>query len=221
MRLVDASQASALLGQPVDLGGWWFARGAWVNPASVCEANLARAGQRLTRQFAREAVRLQQRPDGWQVCDSDGAPLTEAPVLVLANALDARRFEAAAQLPLRTFRGQVTHLPAGTLALDFALCRKGYVAPAGDGRHCLARASRRTTPTGPTAARPRGNLARLERMLPGAAGPWTRRNWTAGSAFAPPARPPAAPGALADPRQAPAGRRPAARRGAPAGALAP
>ncbi len=205
VRLVDASQASALLGQPVDLGGWWFARGAWVNPASVCEANLARAGQRLTRQFAREAVRLQQRPDGWQVCDSDGAPLTEAPVLVLANALDARRFEAAAQLPLRTFRGQVTHLPAGTLALDFALCRKGYVAPAGDGRHCLG-ASFQADDTDP-APRLRdheANLARLERMLPGAAAALdpTQLDGRVGFRAACPDRLPLL-GALADPRQAP------------------
>lgn len=170
VRLVDAAQASALLGRPVDVGGWWFARGAWVNPGSVCEANLARAGHRLTRLFSREAVGLRQQPDGWQVCDGDGAPLAEAPVLVLANAMDARRFEAVAPMPLRIFRGQVTHLPAGTLALDFALCRKGYVAPIGDGRHCLG-ASFQADDLDPAErlGDHAANLARLERMLPGAA----------------------------------------------------
>lgn len=170
VRLLDMTQASALLGRPVAMGGWWFARGAWVNPASVCEANLARAGQRVSRLFSREAVSLRQRPDGWQVCDGDGTPLAEAPVLVLANAMDARRFEAVAPLPLRIFRGQVTHLPAGTLALDFALCRKGYVAPAGDGRHCLG-ASFQADDLDPAErlGDHAANLARLERMLPGAA----------------------------------------------------
>jgi tRNA 5-methylaminomethyl-2-thiouridine biosynthesis bifunctional protein len=37
---VDREQASQLAGWPVASGGWWFPGGGWVDPASLCRANL-------------------------------------------------------------------------------------------------------------------------------------------------------------------------------------
>jgi tRNA 5-methylaminomethyl-2-thiouridine biosynthesis bifunctional protein len=65
------------------------------------------------------------------------AVIAAAPILILANAGDARRFAATSHLPLRAARGQVSHLPATAgSAPEVVVCRLGYVTPAIDGLRC-------------------------------------------------------------------------------------
>lgn len=138
LRYVDRQQAGVLAGWPVDSGGWWFPGGAWVDPASLCRANIAHAAAALRTHFRGHVARIERRGENWCADDADGGVIAEAPVLILANAAEAKRFAAAAHLPLRSARGQVSHLrgDAGS-APEIVVCRQGYVTPAVDGLRCV------------------------------------------------------------------------------------
>jgi tRNA 5-methylaminomethyl-2-thiouridine biosynthesis bifunctional protein len=169
LRWVGREEASRLAGWPVAIGGWWFPRGGWVDPASLCRANLARHATAVRSHFGREVAHIEREANLWRALDRAGQPIAEAAVLILANAAAARRFAPAAHLPLRAARGQVSHLPAGsTAAPAIVVCRLGYVTPAIDGLRCAGatfaidddEASQRVTDHAE-------NLARLDFILPG------------------------------------------------------
>jgi len=167
---LEADEVAALLGQAVALGGWHFPLGAWANPPGICRALMERHGDRIRRHFGTRALSLERHHDLWRVLDEDGHTLAAAPVLILANGADATAFPQAAQLPMRKVRGQVTHLPAGSFRAPLvALCREGYVTPAVDGIAALgATYDFEETDLEPTVSGHQANLARLERLLPGA-----------------------------------------------------
>ncbi|MBI4740492.1 MAG: bifunctional tRNA (5-methylaminomethyl-2-thiouridine)(34)-methyltransferase MnmD/FAD-dependent 5-carboxymethylaminomethyl-2-thiouridine(34) oxidoreductase MnmC [Betaproteobacteria bacterium] len=169
LRYVGRETAQQLAGWPVAAGGWWFPGGAWVEPPSLCHANLARHGARIRPHFAREVESIERRDGRWHACDAAGDTIATAPVLILANAADAKRFAPAAYLPLRAARGQVSHLPsAAGQAPQVVVCRLGYVTPAIDGVRCAgATFSVGDAETAPRPAEHAENLAKLEFMLPG------------------------------------------------------
>jgi tRNA 5-methylaminomethyl-2-thiouridine biosynthesis bifunctional protein len=168
---VEADEAAGRAGGRVEAGGWWFPAGGWVNPPSLCAAQLRRHAGRMSARFGAEAAALERDGDGWLVRDAQGAAFARAPVIVLANAVDALRLAPARALPLRRVRGQVSHVPAGLLPpLRAVLCREGYLSPPWRGL-CALGASFDFDDDDP---QPRlaghvGNLARLERLLPAAA----------------------------------------------------
>jgi tRNA 5-methylaminomethyl-2-thiouridine biosynthesis bifunctional protein len=149
-------------------GGWLFPQGGWAQPAEVCEALLAACGDRLLRQFSRQALRLQRTVNGWQVYDDHGAVIAQAPQVIVANGADARHFAQTANLPLHAVRGQVTYLPADALpSLPLILCCEGYVTRPFDGMCCVGASYESDSDPCLRTASQQGNLARLEQMLPG------------------------------------------------------
>ncbi len=93
--------------------------------------------------------------------------LAEAPVVVLAGAADAARFEQSAWLPLKRIRGQISALPATARSgqLRTVLCAKGYVAPPRDGTHTLgASFNFQQTDDAPSVAEHQANLEMLEQI---------------------------------------------------------
>lgn len=134
LRFVERAEATQIAGWPVSTGGWWFPGGAWVAPASVCAANLARHGEAIRLHFDCHAERIACHAGRWHVVDAMGKTIAAAPVLILANAADARRFAPSAYLPLRSARGQVSHLPATVgSSPEVIVSRLGYATPAIDG----------------------------------------------------------------------------------------
>lgn len=169
VRFVDQAAAGQLAGWPVANGGWWFPRGGWVDPASLCLANVVRCGQAIRRHFGCQVAHIGRRSGLWNVRDAAGEVIAEAPILVLANATDAKRFAVTAHLPLRSARGQVSHLAAeaGSPPL-VVVCRLGYVTPAVDGVRCAGATF--AVDDGEAALREGDhaeNLARLNFILPG------------------------------------------------------
>jgi tRNA 5-methylaminomethyl-2-thiouridine biosynthesis bifunctional protein len=170
VRFLAADEAAERAGGRVGTGGWWFPASGWVNPPSLCAAQLSRHAERINARFGREAKALEHDGDRWSVRDAEGVELARAPVLVLANAIDALRLAPACVLPLRRVRGQVSHVPAELLPpVGTVLCREGYLSPPWH-RLCALGASFDFDDDDPE---PRlsghvGNLARLERLLPGA-----------------------------------------------------
>ena len=169
LRYVERDEAARLAGWPVDAGGWWFAGGAWVQPPAACRANVTRHGERIRTHFRTEIARIERAAGLWHAYDDADRLIAAAPVLVLANAADARRFAPAAHLPLRAARGQVSHLPAAAGSPPgVVVCRLGYVTPAVDGLSCAgATAIADDAGSELRTAEHAENLAKLNFILPG------------------------------------------------------
>jgi tRNA 5-methylaminomethyl-2-thiouridine biosynthesis bifunctional protein len=162
-RYVDRDEASQLAGWPVAMGGWWFAGAGWINPPSLCAANLAG----IYTHFGVDVARMERASSLWRLHDRDDNLIAEAPQVVLANGIDTPRLLPGA--PIRVGRGLVSHLPELSVPpFNIVATRNGYVTPAVDGIHCagatldandMERAGRLADHV--------ENLARLEAILPG------------------------------------------------------
>jgi len=170
-RWADAAEAGALLGGATPHGGWLFAQGGWARPSSLCAAMLDACGDRLQRVFCSEAITLHRTGDGeWLVEGAGATLLAPAPTVILANGAGAVQIAQAAQLPLQSLRGQVTHLAVGTSApqLPLVVCREAYVTPAADGIVCAGATYDNDDDRALRASSQRENLARLAEIVPGA-----------------------------------------------------
>jgi tRNA 5-methylaminomethyl-2-thiouridine biosynthesis bifunctional protein len=163
VRFVDRDEAAQLAGWPVAIGGWWFEQAGWINPPSLCQANLSGIAVR----FGTRVERIKKsEQDLWQLRDADGELIVEAPLVVFANGIDAPRL--APQLIVRVGRGLVSHLPDDTVPpFNIVATRNGYVTPAIDGIHCTGA----TLNADDTEPNPRlddhiENLERLNAILP-------------------------------------------------------
>lgn len=169
LRFVERDEASALAAWPLPLGGWWFPGGGWVNPPSLCAANLAAFPTHVRGHFGRPMSRLERGTDCWVALDASGAEIAAAPVAILANGVGIRQIPQGAALPVRSARGQVTHLPASPGSPPkVVVCRLGYVSPEIDGIRCAGATF--AVDDDETALREtdqRENLAKLAFILPG------------------------------------------------------
>ena len=166
---VDRQEGTALSAAQVAGAGWWFPSAGWADPAAVCRANLAAAGDAVHSRFDCEVVRLRRTGEDWEALDAAGAPLARAPIVVLANAHAARLLPGCESVPLQAIRGQVSLIPQRPeRPLAVPVCREGYVTPALHGMHCVGAGydTSRDDPL-PTQADHAANLDRLDRLLPG------------------------------------------------------
>ena len=145
-------------------GGLFYPEGGWVHPPALCQRLSEHPRIRLLP--LHEVVELQCHADGWHACVA-GQVVASAPVVVLAGAAEIARFPAAAGLPLKRIRGQITRLPqtASSAELRTVVCAEGYVAPPRLGEHTLGASfdfhSQEVTPT---AAEHASNLQLLEEI---------------------------------------------------------
>lgn len=169
LEFVDAARAHRIAGRDVGGPGWWFPDGACVPPGALAIASLARGGSRITRRFGRNVARMEREGAAWRALDKDDRVIAEAPVVVLANAADARRLAPEARLALSEVRGQVTYLPpAAHRVLNVVVSGNGYVAPLPEGGHCAGASYHHDDDDATVRASDhRDNLARAESMLPG------------------------------------------------------
>lgn len=130
---LDRDTARNRCGTALPSGGWWYPEGGWLAPGDVARAWLAASRARLVTQAAVASV---ERRDGlWHAIDARGRSIASAPVLVLANALDAQRLAGPALGSMSAVRGQLSAWPmhAGLPAPLCAVSGAGYTAPAQDG----------------------------------------------------------------------------------------
>lgn len=174
LRFVDAGEAAQIVGWPVALGGWWFPSGGWIKPPSLCAANLAAGGERIATRFGQTLDHLERVGEEWIAFAPSGTEIARAPVVILANGVGIRTVSQAAPLPVRSARGQVSHLPASVgSAPRVVVCRLGYVSPEVDGVRC-AGATFLADDDGTELREEehRENLTKLDFILPGYAAPY-------------------------------------------------
>jgi len=169
LRYVDAGEAQRLAGRAVRGPGWWMPSGAWVSPGSLAAALRASAGERARFHLGRPVERIEREGSDWRAIDAGGSVIAEAPILIVANAVDAKRLAPEARLALASVRGQVSFLPASaSRTLEVIVSGSGYVAPLPDGGHVVgATYQHHDHGEDVREADHRENLARAGRMLPG------------------------------------------------------
>jgi tRNA 5-methylaminomethyl-2-thiouridine biosynthesis bifunctional protein len=164
--------AGSRAGVETNAGGWWFPESGWMRPAELIAAQLAAAHARgaVAVRMSTTAHALARDGDIWRVLAPDGAVIASAPVVVLANSHDAARLVPLGAA-LKRVRGQLTLLPAGSLpSLRTVLAGLGHLVPAGNGAAVAgATYDFDDEDTAPSEEGNAGNLARLERLLPGSA----------------------------------------------------
>jgi tRNA 5-methylaminomethyl-2-thiouridine biosynthesis bifunctional protein len=164
---VTPDQASDIAGVRVGAGGLFFSQGGWVNPPALCRALLQHPG--ITLVTHQEALDLRYSDALWHATDAQERSICKAPVVVICSAGDSQRFAQTAHLPLKTIRGQITHLPASSQsqALRSVLCGEGYVSPARENQHFVGASFRfDRSDTNPSQEENASNLALLANLSP-------------------------------------------------------
>jgi tRNA 5-methylaminomethyl-2-thiouridine biosynthesis bifunctional protein len=131
---IDRAGACAAAGLELPSGAWHYAAAGWLDPAGYSRWMLQQAGRAARWLGGTEVAALRGPHDGmtgWQAIAADGRVIASAPVVVLANALDAARLLPPGSAPLRlsASRGQVTRIPADTPGLhvpDLTVAGQGY-----------------------------------------------------------------------------------------------
>lgn len=133
---VDQIEAGVLAGVQLPFDGIHFPGGGWVNPPALCRALSGRPD--IMIKTGLEVTELLHDGKIWEA-RSNGNVLASAPFVIVACAAHTRRFAQTAHLPLRSIRGQVTHLPGtkGSMSLKKVLCSEGYAAPMRQGIHTI------------------------------------------------------------------------------------
>ena len=169
VQALDATDAARLAGVALDAPAWFYPGGGWVAPPALAASLLRRAGATACLRSGIDVAALRRRGAIWQAVDDAGTVVAEAPVVVLANALDALRLLGAPGWPLQAVRGQTTELPVATPGLvlpRLPITGNGYVLPPLAGGIALFGA---TSQAGDDDARLRAadqclNLAQLRRL---------------------------------------------------------
>jgi len=162
LKILDRSEAEAQSAIGLPSGGLFYPEGGWVHPPALCRWQASRPA--ITLQAHHEVLELRRVDGQWQAWDGERC-LASAPVAILASAAEIKRFEPAADLPLKRIRGQITRLPQTSRSQRLAtvVCAEGYVAPPRMGEHTLgASFDFHSDDLTPTAAEHAGNLQMLE-----------------------------------------------------------
>lgn len=162
---VDAQQASQIAGIGIDHPGLFFPEGGWVNPPALCKALLQHPA--IILKAHSEALHLRHQAGQWQALDADGQMLAQAHVTVICSAADSQKFAQTTHLPVKTIRGQITHVPATeqSAQLRSVLCAEGYISPARQGEHHLGASFRfDRDDTQPSAEENQSNLGLLDSL---------------------------------------------------------
>ena len=129
VQAVDAAQASELAGVPLAAAAWHFPGGGWVSPPATVACWLSDC----TFRGGVDVQRLQRVGSDWQALDAEGRVCGSAPVVVLANALDAMRLLAPRAWPVSAVRGQLSVVRSDWQP-RLPLAGAGYAIGLGEGR---------------------------------------------------------------------------------------
>lgn len=162
LRPVTAQQASELAGVPLTMNALFYPESGWIQPAELCRLLIKHENIKLLT--GQQVTQLDYQQQQWHVQAEYGC-IAQAPVVIIANANEAKNFSQTASLPIKPIHGQVTSVPAtpASLALNTVLSAEGYIAPQHENQHCLgASFDFQRTDTQLTSQDQQGNLQRLQ-----------------------------------------------------------
>jgi tRNA 5-methylaminomethyl-2-thiouridine biosynthesis bifunctional protein len=165
VQCVQPAHASELAGCRITQPALWFAQAGWLDPAAICRA--AADHPLIDTRLNCEVDALVRTDRDWQLQTSTGE--LRAGIVVIANAADARSFDATRDLPLKPIRGQITRLPARWLNEHprVVICHTGYLTPTASGLDIGATYDLRDAEPEPRAIDHRRNVEALAAALPG------------------------------------------------------
>lgn len=169
LQQADAGEASKIIGWRVPYGGWHFPGCGWVQPPSLCAANLAAFPDRVHARWSCPVAAIERRGECWHALAPDGRSISNAPIMILAAGIGLPGFSQAADVPVFSARGQVSVLTAAAGSAPRAVvCQGGYVTPEVDGLRCAgASFDVGDSDSSPRLADQQANLAKLANILPG------------------------------------------------------
>ncbi|TSE34766.1 tRNA 5-methylaminomethyl-2-thiouridine biosynthesis bifunctional protein MnmC [Tepidimonas fonticaldi] len=172
-------------GLPADTPALWHPQAAWLRPARLVAAQLARAGVRFVGGARVAGLRRTTDDAEWIVIDDTGRPVAQAPVVVVCagfGSLALLPHTDRMPLPLHALRGQVTWGPMAALSPSAASALPpfpvnghgsliaGVPGPDGQPLWCMGSTFiRGSTDRAVQAADHAANLDKLRRLLPPAA----------------------------------------------------
>ncbi len=163
---MESADARKLGGVKTDWGGWYFPKGGWVDPGSLCSAALAEGGDRIRTHWNTDIAQIH-KTEVWHVLNSQGHVLAEASVLIMALGSHAQTFAQTAWLPLTVLRGQITQLAQDPFPLNApVLCHDGYVIPGLENKICIGATYDNDLESEPRSSSTQENLERLKRLIP-------------------------------------------------------
>lgn len=129
---VDKEHTEELCGIPLQFGGLFLKKSGWLNPPELCKKLTHHPNISVIHN--KEIYQVEKTDDNhsnWHCFDSDKNLIGHAKHIVIANAIDAKKFEQSAHLPLKSIRGQVSYLAANKTSskLRVPVCGEGYIAP--------------------------------------------------------------------------------------------
>lgn len=173
VEFVDAARASEIAGVKLSQSGLYFPEAGWINPRKLCAELITHPNIQVIYQT--EVLTLKQHENSWEVLTNNRTVAT-APVVIIATAKNALMFPQANHLPIKSIRGQVTHLPQTTEALKLktVVCAEGYICPQENGIHCTgATFNLKDTDTEVRTSDHQTNLDNLHEHIPSFAENWS------------------------------------------------
>ncbi len=135
--VLSSNEARERLGLASSSGGIWYPGSGWLRPAAICAALFSHPLIECRQQTSR--LTLQHRDQQWCAVDAGGETVASASSAVLATGASSVQHTQLDWLPLRSIRGQTSHLRASneSAKLRATVCGEGYIAPAREGEHCV------------------------------------------------------------------------------------
>lgn len=163
LQVLRPDELAARCGLPLDEPAWCYPGGGWIAPAALTERLLAHP--RIVVRLSAEVGRVERRGAQWLALGADGRTLASAPVLVLAQGVDAPVPGTGADAwPCTASRGQVSWFASAAIP-RMPLSGHGYALALPDGRLlCGATSSDDDTDPAVRAADHAFNLQRLQAL---------------------------------------------------------
>ena len=137
---VSAKQASELCGIDTQHKGIHYPESGWLDPITICQSLTQHKNIDFYAQT--KVTALKRTSTDWQAECKNNDNLSQtvaADIAIITAGQLSHQFEQSAWLPLRAMRGQTTTLPASadSQGLTMAVCQRGYITPASQGRHSI------------------------------------------------------------------------------------
>ena len=140
LQQIDSATASKIAGIELQEQALYYPLGGWVCPQQLCQIAVQQAEATGLCEFITNCAieRIEQTSNGWLLISGEQqyGPFAK---LVLANGAGVTQLSQTSQLPISSFRGQVSEIntTAELSQLNTVLCAKGYLTPAWQQQHCL------------------------------------------------------------------------------------